>query len=387
MAKEYFVKEEDIDILKDNVDNKISSPNTATVGQILSVKAVDENGKPTEWEVIDKPGSGPGESSPYIYMTQAEYEALTEYEQDRMYWVTYPVSNKHWIWKNGEVIEGEGHCPTIVIQDSSSSYIETLATSDKKMVIGFNCKVGTSKYCLFKPEFLEIINIDGGTYDGYYPDLKEVYFGKNVTISSQGFQSSTITNIHFNSPYFHVHVVSGSNMKVPFANTTWLKTKIQNNPLVIEHQILVNAINYSQSELVIPDNIVNILGEAFRGNTYIKKVTIPDSVVIYGDWLFYSSKVEEVETGNVVEHIDRWFDSCSNLKKVVLGNKVKSITSYTFLDCTRLPDITIPNSVETIGYNCFSGCSALKTITINKPQDSVSGAPWGATNATVVWNG
>ena len=27
------------------------------------------------------------------------------------------------------------------------------------------------------------------------------------------------------------------------------------------------------------------------------------------------------------------------------------------------------------------------TITINKPQDSVSGAPWGATNATVVWNG
>ena len=32
MAKEYFVKEEDIDVLKDNVDNKISSPNTAEVG-------------------------------------------------------------------------------------------------------------------------------------------------------------------------------------------------------------------------------------------------------------------------------------------------------------------------------------------------------------------
>ena len=81
MAKEYFVKEEDIDILKDNVDNKISSPNTAEVGQVLSVKAIDGNGKPTEWEVVNKPGSGPGESSPYIYMTQEEYEALEEYDR------------------------------------------------------------------------------------------------------------------------------------------------------------------------------------------------------------------------------------------------------------------------------------------------------------------
>lgn len=40
-----------------NLNNKISSPNTATVGQILSVKAVDENGKPTKWEVVDKPES------------------------------------------------------------------------------------------------------------------------------------------------------------------------------------------------------------------------------------------------------------------------------------------------------------------------------------------
>ena len=57
MAKEYFAKEEDIDILRDDVDKKISSPNVAKVGQILSVKAIDENGKPTEWEVIDKPES------------------------------------------------------------------------------------------------------------------------------------------------------------------------------------------------------------------------------------------------------------------------------------------------------------------------------------------
>ena len=36
-------------------DETISIPQTATVGQILSVKAIDENGKPIEWETIDLP--------------------------------------------------------------------------------------------------------------------------------------------------------------------------------------------------------------------------------------------------------------------------------------------------------------------------------------------
>ena len=35
------------------LNGKIDSPQTAEVGQVLSVKAVDENGKPTEWEVVD----------------------------------------------------------------------------------------------------------------------------------------------------------------------------------------------------------------------------------------------------------------------------------------------------------------------------------------------
>lgn len=35
------------------LNNKITSPQTAEVGQVLSVKAVDDAGKPTEWEVVD----------------------------------------------------------------------------------------------------------------------------------------------------------------------------------------------------------------------------------------------------------------------------------------------------------------------------------------------
>lgn len=50
--------------LEDFVDNEllpniIQTPQTASVGQTIAVKAVDENGKPTEWEAVDMPDALP----------------------------------------------------------------------------------------------------------------------------------------------------------------------------------------------------------------------------------------------------------------------------------------------------------------------------------------
>lgn len=42
----------DVDGLQSALDGKIGSPATATVGQVISVKTVDANGKPTEWEAV-----------------------------------------------------------------------------------------------------------------------------------------------------------------------------------------------------------------------------------------------------------------------------------------------------------------------------------------------
>lgn len=38
------------------VDEVVPAPSTASVGQVVAVKAVDENGKPTEWEAVDMSG-------------------------------------------------------------------------------------------------------------------------------------------------------------------------------------------------------------------------------------------------------------------------------------------------------------------------------------------
>ena len=47
-----------VDFSEFDTRSKITSPYTAEVGQIIVVKSVDENGKPTEWECVDMPSGG-----------------------------------------------------------------------------------------------------------------------------------------------------------------------------------------------------------------------------------------------------------------------------------------------------------------------------------------
>lgn len=54
-------QDEGVKLLK--AGEAIPIPQTASVGQVLSVKAVDENGKPTEWEVVEIPSGGGGGGS------------------------------------------------------------------------------------------------------------------------------------------------------------------------------------------------------------------------------------------------------------------------------------------------------------------------------------
>ena len=62
----------------------IKPPTTAAVGQTIVVKAVDADGKPTEWEAADMPsgGGGGGESDVFyaIYGTTTNAEILAAYE-------------------------------------------------------------------------------------------------------------------------------------------------------------------------------------------------------------------------------------------------------------------------------------------------------------------
>jgi hypothetical protein len=63
-----------------------------------------------------------------------------------------------------------------------------------------------------------------------------------------------------------------------------------------------------------------------------------------------------------------------------------SIGAYAFYKDTGLTDITFKGTPMSIDSNAFASCSNLLTINVPWAEGEVSGAPWGATNATINYN-
>ena len=76
----------------------------------------------------------------------------------------------------------------------------------------------------------------------------------------------------------------------------------------------------------------------------------------------------------------------SGAKKVVIPEGFTKI--YNSSTGANTTEVSIPSTVTEIEASAFAdSASVMTTITINKAEDSITGAPWGATNATVVWTG
>ncbi len=58
------------------------------------------------------------------------------------------------------------------------------------------------------------------------------------------------------------------------------------------------------------------------------------------------------------------FESCEELKKVVILSEVDAINDFTFTGCVNLEEIILPESLKTIGLSAFSMCSSLVSVTM-----------------------
>ena len=76
---------------------------------------------------------------------------------------------------------------------------------------------------------------------------------------------------------------------------------------------------------------------------------------------------------------ERWY--------VIIGEDagVIDISSYALSNLSVIYKIRIPSTCTTISSTAFSGDTNLSAIEINSTEGSISGSPWGATNATVSW--
>ena len=145
--------------------------------------------------------------------------------------------------------------------------------------------------------------------------------------------------------------------------------------------------NIRNLNVVIPNGVTRMEDSAFYFCVGLTSVEIPSSLIAISSGAFQRcTGLTSVEIPCSVIG-DEAFDSCTGLTSVELSNSVTSIGAAAFAGCTGLTSIEIPSSVTSIGEYAFADCTNLTTITVHKAEGSITGAPWGAPNATVVWDG
>ena len=102
-----------------------------------------------------------------------------------------------------------------------------------------------------------------------------------------------------------------------------------------------------------------------NSNTEITEITIPNSITVINDLLFfYHVGLQSVIIPSSVTTIgSSAFHGCSSIRNISLPSGLQKINGSCFRDCTSLSSITIPNTVTEIGSSTFEGCSGLESIT------------------------
>lgn len=95
----------------------------------------------------------------------------------------------------------------------------------------------------------------------------------------------------------------------------------------------------------IEDKKVTIIGSEAFMESDIKKVTIPDGVIIIGE---------------------RTFADCKELTSVTFADSVKVINKEAFLGCEGIKSIRLPEKLKKLEKTVFEGCTGLKKVTVPK---------------------
>ena len=119
------------------------------------------------------------------------------------------------------------------------------------------------------------------------------------------------------------------------------------------------------AHISLPESLMSIGGSAFQNCTNLALTSLPAGVTSIGGSTFYN---------------------CTSLALTSLPEGLTSIGYKAFGNCTNLTSITFKGTPATINSSAFSGCTNLTDIKVPWSKGAVSGAPWGATNATITYN-
>ena len=111
--------------------------------------------------------------------------------------------------------------------------------------------------------------------------------------------------------------------------------------------------------------IVEINHDYYSGNEQLKKIIIGNTLKKIDSYSFYGCKnLKEIDFSNtILEEIDdSCFRYCTSLKSIHLPLSIKSIKEDVFENCTNLKYVILDGVVR-IGYGSFENCINLEELT------------------------
>ncbi|MBQ7811749.1 MAG: leucine-rich repeat domain-containing protein [Bacteroidales bacterium] len=172
----------------------------------------------------------------------------------------------------------------------------------------------------------------------------------SITIPSSIKKTGEHSFYYFGSEYYDVSLDSiESFCRIDFG--------VIGNPIHNANKVFIN--NEKITHLTIPGTI-QIVSEDIFYNCNFESITIEEGVVEIAENAFRGSSIKSISLPKTLETIgDSAFESCSDLKSVIGGEKVRYIGNNTFSNCKRLEIFEIKDCLEKIGNAAFEYCKCL----------------------------
>ena len=138
----------------------------------------------------------------------------------------------------------------------------------------------------------------------------------------------------------------------------------------------------------LPEGITSIEGGTFQNCSKLALTSLPSGVTSIGNSAFSSCKnlaLTSLPSG--ITSIEQYsFNNCTKLALTSLPSGLTSIRGFAFGGCTGLTEITFEGTPTSLNSTAFYDCTNLTTIRVPWAEGEVAGAPWGASNASLIYS-
>ena len=138
--------------------------------------------------------------------------------------------------------------------------------------------------------------------------------------------------------------------------------------------------NTGLTSVVIPEGVTSIGDGAFRDCSSLESIDLPDGLTSIGEYAFYDcSSLVSIDLPDGLTSIGEWaFFECSSLESIDLPDGVTSIGNSVFRYCISLESIDLPDGLTSIGDYAFSGCISLVSIDLPDGLTSIGNSAFSS---------